>query len=54
MTTNLDRLLALLAICAPGDDALELLDKARQTLPYADYRAFLLAWTTVFYGVIAA
>jgi hypothetical protein len=22
MTTNLDRLLALLAICAPGDDAL--------------------------------
>ncbi len=50
MADNLDRLLALLAICAPGDDALELLDKARNVLDFIYYRAFLYRWTAHFYG----
>ena len=50
MADNLDRLLNILKITAPGDDALELLDKARNVLDFIHYRAFLYRWTAHYYG----
>ena len=49
MTTNLDRLLGVLKLTDPGDDALALLDRAREMLGYDDYNSFRECWFREYY-----